>query len=273
MPFAQEQLGFERPPKLFLRQDSDNAADPLGKTAFYDPNKRSITLFITDRHPKDVLRSLSHELVHHIQNCRGDFDNTMEMGEGYAQNDEHLREMEREAYERGNLLLRDWEDGIKNTTYSEHLQKGGKNHMSNKSWKNRELNGLLMERFGFNFKPLVEGCGCEVNEEDVNEEEVIEEEDVNECGEMAPDEIVSLDAEESEPVAVEELAAELLIIAQKISDSFGEESSDVVDLGQDNGVVESTNKTVVSEAHVKQTVKTILVNNLIKHLKKETKNG
>ena len=42
MPFAQEQLGFERPPKLFLRQDSDNAADPLGKTAFYDPNKHNI---------------------------------------------------------------------------------------------------------------------------------------------------------------------------------------------------------------------------------------
>ena len=28
--------------------------------------------------------------------------------------------------------------------------------MSTKNWKNRELNGLLMERFGFDFKPLAE---------------------------------------------------------------------------------------------------------------------
>ena len=37
MPFAKEKMGFSRPPKLFLRQDPQNAADPLGKTGFYDP--------------------------------------------------------------------------------------------------------------------------------------------------------------------------------------------------------------------------------------------
>ena len=55
-----------------------------------------------------------------------------EMGEGYAQNDEHLREMEREAYEQGNLCFRDWEDSIKGTIYNESLQKGAKNKMSTK---------------------------------------------------------------------------------------------------------------------------------------------
>ena len=35
------------------------------------------------------------------------------MGEGYAQKNEHLREMEKEAYLEGNLALRDWEDGHK----------------------------------------------------------------------------------------------------------------------------------------------------------------
>ena len=37
MPFAQQKMGFSRPPKLFLRQDAQNAANPMGKTGFYDP--------------------------------------------------------------------------------------------------------------------------------------------------------------------------------------------------------------------------------------------
>jgi len=155
LPFAQERMGFDAPPRLFLRGDLDNAKNPLGKTAFYDPAAKSITLYTTGRHPKDIMRSLSHELVHHKQNCDGHFNNTEEMGEGYAQNNEHMREMERQAYEMGNMCFRDWEDGIKSTIYFEHLQKGEK-EMSTRDWKNRELNGLLMERFGFDFKPLVE---------------------------------------------------------------------------------------------------------------------
>ena len=115
MGFAQKQLGFERPPKLFLKQDAENAKNMLGKTAFYDPQAESITLFVSSRHPKDILRSLAHELVHHTQNLRGDLspEKCGEMGMGYAQNNAHLREMEREAYERGNLCFRDWEDGYK----------------------------------------------------------------------------------------------------------------------------------------------------------------
>ena len=56
--------------------------------------------------------------MHHHQNCRGDFDGDITTNEGYAQNDEHLREMEREAYECGNMIFRDWEDNLKS--------KGGK---------------------------------------------------------------------------------------------------------------------------------------------------
>jgi len=73
MPFAQERMGFKRPPKLFLKQDRENSANPLGKTAFYDSAEMAVTLYVTDRHPKDVMRSLSHELVHHSQNCDGKF--------------------------------------------------------------------------------------------------------------------------------------------------------------------------------------------------------
>ena len=155
MPFAQEKMGFQDPPRLFLKGDMENASNPLGKTAFYDPAESAITLYTTGRHPKDVMRSLSHELVHHTQNCRGDFEEAGEVGEGYAQNDEHLREMEREAYEVGNMCFRDWEDSIKETIYFEHLQKG-ENKMSLKDWKNNEITQLLSEAWGFKFNTLQE---------------------------------------------------------------------------------------------------------------------
>ncbi len=155
LPFAQKRMGFSQPPKLFLRGDDKNAKNPLGKTAYYDPAQKSITVYITDRHPKDVMRSISHELVHHAQNCRGEFDKPHEMGDGYAQNDSHMREMEREAYEIGNMCFRDWEDGLKNTIYLEHLQKGEKK-MSTKDWKNKEIGTLLSEAWGFKFNSLEE---------------------------------------------------------------------------------------------------------------------
>lgn len=160
MPFAQERMGFKKVPRIFLRNDPENAKNPLGKTAFYDPEQMSVTLYIHGRHPKDVMRSLSHELVHHTQNCNGQFKNTSDMGEGYAQNDPHLREMEREAYEKGNLCIRDWEDTRKGTIYNQNMnvsiQKEGKTTMSTKDWKNRELPSLLTEKWGFSFNLLTE---------------------------------------------------------------------------------------------------------------------
>ena len=170
MPFAQQQMGFDRPPKLFLRQDSQNAADPMGKTGFYDPQNESITIYISGRHPKDIMRSLAHELQHHTQNCNGQFDKVTNMGEqGYAQADPHMRNMEIEAYQ-ASIVFRDWEDSQKGTIYYEHLQKGDKSSMSTKNWKNQELNGLLMERFGFEFKPLAENLENDQHKKVVNEE-------------------------------------------------------------------------------------------------------
>ena len=112
-PYSQKKLGYSNPFSLNLASDEKNATDPLGKTAHYDPNKQEITLHVDGRHIKDILRSLAHELVHHLQNERGDFDGPMHTGPGYAQEDGHLREMELEAYREGNMMLRDWEDGRK----------------------------------------------------------------------------------------------------------------------------------------------------------------
>lgn len=103
-----------RTPKVFLKEDQQNADNMFGKTGYYDPDKEEIHLYITDRHPKDVLRSFAHELVHHEQNCRGDTE-LLDLSKtandpAYASHDEGLREMEREAFERGNMIFRDWCD-------------------------------------------------------------------------------------------------------------------------------------------------------------------
>ena len=125
MPFAKERLGYSESPDIRLAKDPDNAQDPLGKTAYYEPQHKRITVYIDGRHVKDIMRSISHEMVHHAQNLRGDLAGTAGIGEqGYAQNDEHLREMEREAYEQGNLCFRDWEDGIKTGGLYEAFDRG-----------------------------------------------------------------------------------------------------------------------------------------------------
>ena len=100
-------------PKLFLRQDKENGAMTLGRTAFYDPSELKIVLYITGRHPKDILRSFAHELIHHVQNERGDLQLGDSSDPQYAQNDDHLRKMEMEAYLKGNMLMRDFEDNFK----------------------------------------------------------------------------------------------------------------------------------------------------------------
>ena len=106
-------MGFDKPPSIYFQSDEGNAQRLLGKTAHYDPTTMNVTVYVTGRHPKDVLRSLSHELVHHAQNCRGDFTNLPDTAPGYAQKDQHLRRMEEEAYSVGNMCFRDWEDGVK----------------------------------------------------------------------------------------------------------------------------------------------------------------
>ena len=113
LPHAESVMGFSEPVAISLLSDEENSINPLGKTAYYDPGEMAISIFVDGRHPKDIMRSMSHELVHHTQNCNGMFDDIGEMSAGYAQEDDHLREMEREAYELGNMCFRDWEDDYK----------------------------------------------------------------------------------------------------------------------------------------------------------------
>ena len=107
--YLKEKLGYAHDPQIVFLVNKENAANPLGKTAFYSPDEQKVSVYVSGRHFKDVARSLAHELCHHAQNHSGMFENVETM-EGYAQADEHLRKMEADAYLRGNMLFRDFED-------------------------------------------------------------------------------------------------------------------------------------------------------------------
>ena len=110
---SKEKYDIQKAPKLILRQDQNNAKKLFGRTAYYTPSTQTIVLFITNRHPKDILRSYCHEMIHHVQNERGDLKLGDASSPTYAQDDDHMRKMEMEAYLKGNLLLRDFEDNFK----------------------------------------------------------------------------------------------------------------------------------------------------------------
>ena len=97
------------PSLVFIHDDVDNAQDVMGKTAFYDPNKREIVLYTLYRHPKDILRSYAHEMIHHIQNLEDRLGNITTTD---TREDDHLTNLEREAYTDGNLTFRKWTETL-----------------------------------------------------------------------------------------------------------------------------------------------------------------
>ena len=99
-----------RPTIDVIDDDRDNAEDFFGKTAYYDPNNNNVVLYTLGRHPKDVARSFAHELVHCHQNNEGRLEG---IGTTNTNEDDYLEEIEREAYETGNIMFRKWSDSIK----------------------------------------------------------------------------------------------------------------------------------------------------------------
>lgn len=98
-------------PSVKTVEDETEAGSLFGKTAYYDPNNKEIVLYILGRNPKDVLRSFSHEMIHHIQNMEGRLGNIQTTN---TNEDDHLMEIEKEAYLKGNITFRNWEDSLKN---------------------------------------------------------------------------------------------------------------------------------------------------------------
>ena len=101
-------------PKLkLIHGDSSNAKNFFGKTAYYDPNTQTIVLYTEGRHPKDIARSYSHEYIHHIQNVENRLGNITTQN---TNEDDHLQNLEKEAYLDGNINFRNWTDSLNENT-------------------------------------------------------------------------------------------------------------------------------------------------------------
>ena len=103
-------MNVEPLPKLIFKNgDKENAKQFLGKTAYYDPNNQSIVLYTEGRHPKDIVRSFAHEMIHHIQNLEGRLG---EITTTNTQEDDHLNKLEQEANLKGTMTFRNWTDSL-----------------------------------------------------------------------------------------------------------------------------------------------------------------
>ena len=139
-------------PKVkFVDDDAENAQNFFGKTAYYDPNNRVIVLYTMNRHPKDVMRSYAHEMIHHEQNCNGKLQNITTQNTNEEGN---LPEIEREAYEKGNMTFRNWTDTLTEGVLKEGRYDKISNTISSKifnQWREDINNGALASRFEDSF--------------------------------------------------------------------------------------------------------------------------
>jgi hypothetical protein len=139
-------------PKVkIIKDDVENARNFFGKTAYYDPNNCVIVLYTMERHPKDVMRSFAHEMIHHNQNIDGRLGNitttnTNEEGD--------LPEIEREAYEKGNMTFRNWTDTLTEGVLKEGRYDKITNQISStifKQWREDINNGAKASRLEQSF--------------------------------------------------------------------------------------------------------------------------
>lgn len=93
-PFPEVKLNWDEQDGLFI------------KTGYYEPESKTITIFCADRHPKDILRTFAHEMIHHSQNLDG-VDLNFSSDDDVKDN-ERLEEIEAEAYLKGNVYFRKW---------------------------------------------------------------------------------------------------------------------------------------------------------------------
>lgn len=99
-------------PEVKIKRDIAESTNFFGRTAYYDSVKKEVVLYVEGRHPKDVMRSFAHEMIHHKQNLEGTLGN---IGTTNTNEDDHLLEIEKQAYLEGNITFRNWEDSLKNS--------------------------------------------------------------------------------------------------------------------------------------------------------------
>ena len=138
-------------PEIKIKKDPQEAGNFFGKTAYYNPNNQEVVLYVLGRHPKDVCRSFTHEMIHHIQNLEGRLG---DIGTTNTNEDSHLQEIEKEAYLEGNMCFRNWEDSLKNNNNKEVMAEGRYDTLTNRvssaifnHWKKEITQGKKITSF------------------------------------------------------------------------------------------------------------------------------
>jgi len=100
-------------PKVVLTHTDEY--HPIEKTGKYNHKKNVIILYnVEERGLVDILRTYAHELIHRSQHLTGHIVHHKKPDDPkYAEHDKHMRKMERQAYERGSIYLRDFLDHIR----------------------------------------------------------------------------------------------------------------------------------------------------------------
>ena len=151
-------------PKVeFVDGDTENAKEFLGKTAYYDPNTQTIVLYTEGRHPKDIVRSFSHEMVHHTQFLE---DRLEDIQTTDTTKDDNLDQIEQEANLVGTMTFRNWTDSInekKNkdpfglNAYALELARGLEEDLDKKEYTiYSDMDGVLVD-FNERFKRFSKG--------------------------------------------------------------------------------------------------------------------
>ena len=113
-------LKLEPLPKIqMIHDDYENGEELFGKTAYYAPATNLVVLYTYGRHPKDILRSYAHELIHVHQNME---DRLHNVNTTNVNDDDYLEQLEREAYETGNIMFRSWTDSLTGNKLEESIK-------------------------------------------------------------------------------------------------------------------------------------------------------
>ena len=128
-PYPKINLNYGEQEGLFIR------------TGYYVPDEMEIVVFCKDRHPKDILRSFAHEMIHHSQNLDG--KDLSFSSEDAVKDNKKLEKIEGEAYLKGNIVFRKW---------TEYLSKQKNGNLLNESISFNEIDSDDIDLSSFKIK-------------------------------------------------------------------------------------------------------------------------
>jgi hypothetical protein len=159
-------------PKIeFVNGDTENAKNFFGKTAYYDPNTMTVVLYTEGRHPKDIVRSFAHEMIHHVQNLEGRLGNITTTN---TQEDDSLDKIEQEANLKGTMTFRNWTDSLNENIFKKSLDQTEKEALKlvDKNWDEfggKECNNGFCDIFAKNLSKYLPGSKIMSTEDPRNE--------------------------------------------------------------------------------------------------------